>query len=262
MSYSQKTATLVKGASRLNKSTVFEFGAPEPGRTLFCWLPAGDAPSGPPFGSYVATKGTAPADFVKKWNERTKHLKKGTPLAAYITFQGQKLFDFYYETPPTEWLIRQAAGASTDHVCCKPDIANCLPVTVTGMECVVAKEHVYYKQWKQAWKDSLSVEKEIDGVITLKHCFEIAQAKHADRKYKRKYTLAQMVQKVINLAHSCNIDIATQKNIAPEQYTQIMADIKNREQEKREVENRKANAEAEVRRKLAKERKAALNAAR
>ena len=130
------------------------------------------------------------------------------------------------------------------------------------MECVVAKEHVYYKQWKQAWKDSLTMQKEIDGVITLKHCYEIAQLKHQDRKYKRKYTLQQMVQKVINLAHQCNIDVSDQKNIAPEEYTKIMSDIKNREQMKKDAADRKAAEEAEIRRKLAKERKAVLNAAR
>ena len=117
-----KTYTLVKGASRLNKSTIHEFQSPESGRILFTYLPAGDCPSGPPFGSYVATKGVTPMDLAKKWNDKTAKYKKGTPLAAFIEFQGGKNFDFTFEGPPIEWLLRQAAGATTNHPTCMPSI--------------------------------------------------------------------------------------------------------------------------------------------
>jgi len=260
MAMSQKTFTLTKGASRINKSRVFQFGLPETGRTLFVWLPAGDAPSGPPLGSYVATKGIAPADFCKKWNDRTKPYKKGTPLAAYINFQGAKLFDFYFETPPTEWLIRQAAGAITDHDCCRPEIATCLPITIAAGESVVTKEQAYYQKWWNSWKSGLTDDREVDGVITLKHCYEIASFKLQDKKYKYgDYTMKQMVQKVINTAHRCNIDIVSEKNIAPEEHSKIMADIKNRERMRREQAEASAEKQAEMRRTLAKERKLQLN---
>merc|ERR1712071_653910 len=81
------------------------------------------------------------------------------------------------------------------------------------------------------------------GVITLKHCYEIASFKLQDKKYKYgDYTMKQMVQKVINTAHRCNIDVVSEKNIAPEEHSKIMADIKNRERMRRE----QAEASAET----------------
>ena len=71
--------------------------------------------------------------------------------------------------------------------------------------------------------------------------------------------MKQMVQKVINAAYHCNIDVVTSKNIAPEEYTKIMTDIKNRERLRKEQADAAAEQQAELRRKLAKERKLQLN---
>jgi len=257
---STKTYTLVKGASRLNRSTIHEFGHPDSARILFCWLPAGDCPSGPPLGSFAATKGVTPMDLAKRWNERTKDFKKGTPLAAFIEFQGGKNFDLNFETPPIEWLVRQAAGASTDHPSCMPSIANCLPANPVGMESIHMKELAFHTDFVDRWQKNLTVERQTDGILTMKHVFHIAEFKMQDNKYKYSgLSLPQMVQKVINKAYQCGIEISEEKNISPEDYERTIRDIKERDEMMRLERLRKEEEEAELRRQVAKERKAALN---
>lgn len=257
---STKVHSLVKGATRLNRSTIHEFGLPESSRILFCWIPAGDCPSGPPLGSFAATKGVVPMELAKKWNEKTEAYKKGTPLAGFIEFQGGKNFEVSFEGPPIEWLVRQAAGASTDHPSCMPDIASCLPANPIGMESIYNKELAFHESFIQRWHKSNTEKRQTDGIITLKHCYHIANAKLQENKYKYSgLTLPQMVQKVINKAHDCGIEVTSEKNIKPEDYSKIMENIKFRDEMERLAALKAAEEEAEMRRKIAKERKAAMN---
>lgn len=41
---------------------------------------------------------------------RTAHLTPGTPTPVFITIQPDRTFTFVHKTPPTSYLIRQAAG--------------------------------------------------------------------------------------------------------------------------------------------------------
>lgn len=258
-----KTYTLVKGASRLNKSTIHEFQSPESGRILFTYLPAGDCPSGPPFGSYVATKGVTPMDLAKKWNDKTAKYKKGTPLAAFIEFQGGKNFDFTFEGPPIEWLLRQAAGATTNHPTCMPSIEAHLPANPVGMESIHNKELEFHKKYVEAWHNSLSKTQNVDGVVTKKHIYHIAETKMQESTYKYSgMSLKDMVQEVINKAYQCGVDISEKANLDPQEYTRIMNDIKERDARIAEEQARLAEEEAEKRRALAKERKMAMNLGR
>merc|ERR1712142_277471 len=254
--------SLVKGVTRYHRSSIHEFGPPETGRLLFTYLPAGDCPSGPPFGTFVALKGVPPMDFAKKWNEETKHFKKGTPLGAFIEFQGVKMFNISFESPPIEWLIRQAAGASTDHPCCMPDIVSFLPNQPVLLESIVQKERAYYDQWMEKWQKNAEIVREIDGVITVKHAYHIAELKMKDKANKFSgISLKQMVQQVINTAYKCNIDIYHEPDISQPAYEKILHDISVREAEKARLKAEAEALEAETRRRLAKERKLADQAA-
>ena len=65
-----------------------------------------------------------------------------------------------------------------------------------------------------------------------------------------------MVQKVINTAYQCGIEVTEKRNLKPEEYSQILKDIRERDERKRIEAEKKAQEEAELRRKMAKERKA------
>ena len=219
-----------------------------------------DYASGPPLGSFVATKGVTPMDLSKKWNEKTKDYKVGTPLAGLIEFQGGKNFDVSFEGPPIEWLVRQAAGASTEHPSCMPEIASCLPANPVGMESVHMKELEFHNDYIKRWEESLNKLNQTDGILTLKHIYHIAELKMKDNKYKHSgMTLEQMCRKVINKAYECGIEVSQQKNISPEEYSRTIQDINERDERLRQEKLRKEEEEAELRRQVAKERKMAMN---
>lgn len=138
-----------------------------------------------------------------------------------------------------------------------PEIADHLPVVMANMESVMYKEFEFHKKYIEKWKEALRREPEVDGIITRKHCYEIAKVKINDNKYKFSgISLQQMVQKVITTAYQCGIEVTEKRNLKPEEYSQILKDIRERDERKRIEAEKKAQEEAELRRKMAKERKA------
>ncbi|KAK4054610.1 mitochondrial 54S ribosomal protein YmL19 [Microbotryomycetes sp. JL221] len=73
-------------------------------------VPAGKATAGPPIGPALGARGVKSIDFVKDFNARTAELTPGTPTPVLITIQPDRSFTFSVKTPPTSWLIRQAAN--------------------------------------------------------------------------------------------------------------------------------------------------------
>jgi len=49
-------------------------------------------------------------DFCKEFNARTAHLEPTTPTPVVITVNPDRSFSFVVKSPPTGWLIKQAAG--------------------------------------------------------------------------------------------------------------------------------------------------------
>lgn len=97
-------------------------------------VPAGKATAAPPIGPALGARGVKSIDFVKEFNGQslpfvravdartdvqpnptvqTANLTPGTPTPVSITIQPDRTFTFVTKTPPTMWLVKQAAGIET-----------------------------------------------------------------------------------------------------------------------------------------------------
>lgn len=72
-------------------------------------IPAGQASPAPPVGTALGPHGVAIMDFCKDYNARTED-KRGQVVPAEITIYEDRSFSFILKTPPTAFLIKQAAG--------------------------------------------------------------------------------------------------------------------------------------------------------
>jgi large subunit ribosomal protein L11 len=72
-------------------------------------IPAGQASPAPPVGTALGPHGVAIMDFCKEYNARTED-KRGQVVPVEITIFEDRSFSFVTKTPPTSFLIRQAAG--------------------------------------------------------------------------------------------------------------------------------------------------------
>jgi len=71
-------------------------------------IPAGQATPSPPVGPALGQHGVNIMDFCKAFNERTKGME-GTIVPAVVTIYKDRTFDFILKTPPTSFLLKQAA---------------------------------------------------------------------------------------------------------------------------------------------------------
>ena len=72
-------------------------------------IPAGQASPAPPVGTALGPHGVAIMDFCKDYNAKTED-KRGQIIPVEITIYEDRTFSFVLKTPPTPFLIRQAAG--------------------------------------------------------------------------------------------------------------------------------------------------------
>ena len=72
-------------------------------------IPAGQASPAPPVGTALGPHGVAIMDFCKEYNARTED-KRGQVVPVEITVFEDRSFSFITKTPPTSFLVRQAAG--------------------------------------------------------------------------------------------------------------------------------------------------------
>ncbi len=72
-------------------------------------IPAGQASPAPPVGTALGPHGIAIMDFCKAYNARTED-KRGQIIPAEISIFEDRTFTFILKTPPTAFLISQAAG--------------------------------------------------------------------------------------------------------------------------------------------------------
>ena len=72
-------------------------------------IPAGLASPAPPVGTALGPHGVAIMDFCKEYNARTE-AKRGQIIPVEISIYEDRSFTFITRTPPTSFLIRQAAG--------------------------------------------------------------------------------------------------------------------------------------------------------
>lgn len=72
-------------------------------------IPAGQASPAPPVGTALGPHGVAIMDFCKDYNAKTED-KRGQIVPVEITIYEDRSFSYILKTPPTPFLIRQAAG--------------------------------------------------------------------------------------------------------------------------------------------------------
>ncbi len=72
-------------------------------------IPAGQASPAPPVGTALGPHGVAIMDFCKEYNAKTED-KRGQIVPVEISIFDDRSFTFVTKTPPTSFLVRQAAG--------------------------------------------------------------------------------------------------------------------------------------------------------
>jgi large subunit ribosomal protein L11 len=74
-------------------------------------IPAGQASPAPPVGTALGPHGVAIMDFCKDYNTQTES-QRGQIVPVEITIFEDRSFSFITKTPPTSFLVLQAAGLS------------------------------------------------------------------------------------------------------------------------------------------------------
>ena len=72
-------------------------------------IPAGQATPAPPVGTALGPHGIAIMDFCKAYNAATEN-QRGQIIPVDISIYEDRTFTFVTKTPPTPFLLRQAAG--------------------------------------------------------------------------------------------------------------------------------------------------------
>jgi large subunit ribosomal protein L11 len=75
-------------------------------------IPAGQASPAPPVGTALGPHGVAIMDFCKDYNTQTES-QRGQIVPVEITIFEDRSFSFITKTPPTSFLVLQAAGVET-----------------------------------------------------------------------------------------------------------------------------------------------------
>ncbi|ODV78777.1 Mitochondrial/chloroplast ribosomal protein L11 [Suhomyces tanzawaensis NRRL Y-17324] len=128
---------------------------------------AGKAAPAPPVGPALGSKGVKAIDFCKEFNARTAHYQPGTPIPCVLNVKADRTFTFEMKSPPTSWLLMQAAGVSQG-------------AGKAGHENV--------------------------GEISLKHIYEIAKIKKTDERHKD-VDLKSVVGAVLSTAEAVGITV-------------------------------------------------------
>ncbi len=76
--------------------------------TVKLLLPGGQATPSPPVGPALGQHGVNIMEFCKAFNEKTKGME-GTIVPVVVTVYKDRTFDFVLKTPPTSFLLKQAA---------------------------------------------------------------------------------------------------------------------------------------------------------
>ena len=92
-------------------------------------IPAGQATPAPPVGTALGPHGIAIMDFCKAYNAATEN-QRGMVIPAEITIFEDRSFTFVTKTPPTAFLLKQAAGVEKGAANARTDKAG----TVTGAQ--------------------------------------------------------------------------------------------------------------------------------
>ena len=86
-------------------------------------IPAGQATPAPPVGTALGPHGINIMDFCKAYNAQTEN-QRGLVIPAEISIFEDRSFTFVTKTPPTPFLLRQAAGIEKGAQNARTDVAG------------------------------------------------------------------------------------------------------------------------------------------
>jgi large subunit ribosomal protein L11 len=130
-------------------------------------IAAGKAAPQPPVGPKLGQMGVNIMGFCKDFNAATAHYVEGTPLTVKIVAYTDRTASFSLRSPPVSYLLKRAAGVE---------------------------------------KGATNPGSEIVGAVSLKHVYEIAKIKQADRHIKH-VPLESLCRSIIGTAGTCGIEV-------------------------------------------------------
>ena len=134
---------------------------------------AGQANPSPPVGPALGQRGLNIMAFVKEFNAKTADLAPGTPTPVIITYYQDKSFSLELKTPPTSFLLKQAAGL--------PPVGK-----------------------RNRAKGSVKPGREVAGTITAAQVRKIAETKMKDLNAN---SIEAAMSIILGSAKSCGIDV-------------------------------------------------------
>ncbi|EDV20285.1 uncharacterized protein TRIADDRAFT_32221 [Trichoplax adhaerens] len=131
------------------------------------YIKAGKASPSPPLGPALGQRGLNIGKFCKEFNDKTANMEEGIPIPTKIFIYADRSYKFSTSAPPASYFLKAAAGIE---------------------------------------KGSAHQGKEVAGVVTLKHIYEIAKVKHNDEQF-RNMTLEHVCKAIMGSAKSIGIKV-------------------------------------------------------